>query len=127
MSALGNLGIDKIFGKGIKQTGFLIPPNEIEQLLKYKHLLIAGPCKQEVSWPSIQLIPKEADFLVLCWLLLEFLLNALTGRGFSVSKKSRGGRGLSVSQKPGMLMPYQPPPFLGTWEILLEWELKKAY
>ena len=29
---------------------------------------------------------------------------------------SRGDRGLQVSQKPGYLMPYQPPPFLGTWE-----------
>ena len=47
LSALGNLGIDKIFGKGIKQTGFLIPPNKIEQLIKYKHLLTAGQKKTD--------------------------------------------------------------------------------
>ena len=30
LSALGNLGIDKIFGKGIQQGGFLIPPDKID-------------------------------------------------------------------------------------------------
>ena len=38
LSALGSLGIDKIFGKGQK-GGFLIPQNKIDQLIKYKSLL----------------------------------------------------------------------------------------
>jgi len=42
LSALGNLGVDKIFGKGVQQGGFFIPQNKIEQLIKYKHLLSAG-------------------------------------------------------------------------------------
>ena len=46
MSALGSLGIDKIFGKGVQQRGFLIPQNKIEQLIKYRHLLYAGQKKQ---------------------------------------------------------------------------------
>ena len=38
VSALGSLGIDKIFGKGMKD-GFLIPQNKIDQLIKYKDWL----------------------------------------------------------------------------------------
>ena len=38
LSALGSLGIDKIFGKGQK-GGFLIPQNKIDQLIKHKSLL----------------------------------------------------------------------------------------
>lgn len=44
-SALGSLGIDKIFGKGVQQGGFLIPPNKIKQLINYRHLLTAGQNK----------------------------------------------------------------------------------
>lgn len=49
------------------------------------------------------------------------LASKLLGRGLNVSTRSipagssRGGRGLQVSRKPGYLMPYQPPPFFGTW------------
>ena len=46
MSALGSLGIDKIFGKGVQHRGFLIPQNKIKQLIKYRHLLSAGQKKQ---------------------------------------------------------------------------------
>ena len=46
MSALGSLGIDKIFGKGVQHRGFLIPRNKIKQLIKYRHLLSAGQKKQ---------------------------------------------------------------------------------
>ena len=38
LSALGSLGIDKIFGKGQK-GGFMIPQNKVDQLIKYKSLL----------------------------------------------------------------------------------------
>lgn len=51
------------------------------------------------------------------------LASKLFGKGLNISSRSvpqkgssRGDRGLQVSQKPGYLMPYQPPPFLGTWE-----------
>lgn len=46
MSGLRSLGIDKVFGKGVQQGGFFIPQNKIEQLIKYRHLLTAGPKKQ---------------------------------------------------------------------------------
>ena len=38
LSALGSLGIDKMFGKG-QVGGFFIPQNKIDQLIKYKDLL----------------------------------------------------------------------------------------
>jgi len=36
LSALGSLGIDKIFGKGLQSGGFMIPQNKVDQLIKYK-------------------------------------------------------------------------------------------
>ena len=38
------------------------------------------------------------------------------GVGLSTLRKPSDGRGLQVSRQPGYLMPYQPPPFFGTWE-----------
>ena len=46
VSALGSLGVDKIFGKGQGQTGgFLIPQNKIDQLIKHKGWLTEGQKK----------------------------------------------------------------------------------
>ena len=42
LSGLASLGVDKIFGKGVQQGGFLIPQNKIEQLINDKHLLSVG-------------------------------------------------------------------------------------
>ena len=45
LSALGSLGIDKIFGK--EQTdGFMIPQNKVNQLIQYKDWLTASQKKQ---------------------------------------------------------------------------------
>ena len=54
---------------------------------------------------------------VLCSLIslgTRALASKLFGRGLSTLRKPIGGKGLS--RKPGYLMPYQPPPFFGTWE-----------
>ena len=48
MTALGSLGVDKIFGKG-QSGGFLIPQNKIDQLIKYKDWLTEAQKKQIVS------------------------------------------------------------------------------
>ena len=106
LSALGNLGIDKNFGKGVQQGGFLIPQSKIEQLIKYGHLLTAGQKKQILDSLQTggQLVinptkTQRGGFLgtLLASIGVPLLLNALTGRGLIVSKKSRGGRGLSVN------------------------------
>ena len=48
VSALGSLGIDKIFGKG-QSGGFLIPQNKIDQLIKHKDWLTKGQKEQILS------------------------------------------------------------------------------
>ena len=48
VSALGSLGVDKIFGKG-QRGGFLIPQNKIDQLIKHKGWLTEGQKKQILS------------------------------------------------------------------------------
>ena len=45
LSGLASLGVDKIFGKGVQQGGFLIPQNKIAQMIAYKYLLSAGQKK----------------------------------------------------------------------------------
>ena len=45
VTALGSLGIDKMFGKG-QSGGFLIPQNKIDQLIKYKDWLTKGQKEQ---------------------------------------------------------------------------------
>ena len=44
LSGLASLGVNKIFGKG-QRGGFLVPIDEIAQLINYKHLLTAGQKK----------------------------------------------------------------------------------
>lgn len=46
ISALGSLGVDKIFGKGVQKGGFLIPQNKIDQLIKHKGCLTEAQKKQ---------------------------------------------------------------------------------
>ena len=48
VSALGSLGIDKMFGKGMT-GGFLIPQNKIDQLIKYKDWLTTKQKEQILS------------------------------------------------------------------------------
>ena len=124
MSVLGSFGIDKISGKGVQQAGFLTRPNKIKQLINYRHSLTAGQKKQILD--ALQrggrlvinpIKTQRGGFFgtLLASIGVPMLLNALTGRGLNVARKSRGGKGLSVSRGPGMSIPYQKPPFLGTW------------
>ena len=130
LSALGSLGIDKIFGSGLTD-GFLIPDSKIQQLIKNKHLLTTKQ-KQDIlnafqsDSGALYLRPTQkqinGSFLgavasIGIPLAIE-IASKLFGKGLSVSPKAssissakRGGKGLTVSPKPGMLMPYLPPPF----------------
>ena len=92
LSGLANLGVDKIFGKG-QIGGFLILPNKINQLIKYKDLLTMGQKKKILN--SVQnggqLILKptakqSGGFLgtLLVSIGVPHLLNALTGKGLQV-------------------------------------------
>ena len=95
MTALGSLGVDKIFGKG-QSGGFLIPQNKIDQLIKYKDWLTNAQKKQIVSafHTGGQLVIKptksqNGGFLgrLLGSIGVPLLLNALTGKGLHVDRQ----------------------------------------
>ena len=131
MSALGSLGIDKIFGKG-QTGGFLIPQDKIDKLIAHKNLLTKKQKKQILNSLQTggQIIIKptktqQGGFLgtLLASIGIPLLVNALTGKGLQVDRQ-RSKRSLPVyvppppKSKGGLINPYmlQPPPFLGTWE-----------
>ena len=79
--------------------------------------LVIRPIKEKIEGGALGAILASVGIP----LAIE-LAAKLFGRGLNVSRRSipegssRGGRGLQVSGKPRYLMPYQPPPFIGTWE-----------
>ena len=143
LQALGSLGIDKIFGKGVQSGGFLIPQDKIDQLIKYKDLLTPKQKEQIVSaiHTGGQLVVKptktqSGGFLgtLLASIGVPLLLKALTGKGLQVDNK-RSRRSVNVhvpkvqsnkntssksisSKDGGLVLPidYRSPPFLGSWE-----------
>ena len=118
VSALGSLGIDKIFGKGMT-GGFLIPQNKIDQLIQYKNLLTKAPKEQILaavqSGGQVVINPtvkQRGGFLgsLLASIgipLAVELGSKLFGKGMTLPRKA--GQGL-------MTMPKPPPPFYGNWE-----------
>ena len=122
LSALGNLGVNKILGKG-QSGGFLIPNNKIELLIKNKNLLTQKQKEhilnslqsggQVVVTPSAKQRGGALGTLLASIgipLAME-LGKKLFGSGLHVPSK---GKGLQVGPKPGMML-YQPPPFIGNW------------
>ena len=118
VSALGSLGIDKMFGKGMN-GGFLIPQNKIDQLIQYKDWLTKKQKEQILgaiqSGGQLVINPtanQRGGFLgsllasIGIPLALE-LVSKLFGKGLSLPRKV--GDGL-------MVMPKPPPPFYGNWE-----------
>ena len=145
LSALGSLGINKIFGKG-QTGGFLIPQNKINQLIKYKDLLTEAQKKQVVSaihtGGRVLIKPTKTQsggFLgtLLASIGLPLLLNALTGKCLQVDREiSRRSVPVHVLPKTpttiskkdgGLVMPvnWRSEPFIGTWEQLGKGKKKK--
>ena len=149
LSALGSLGIDKIFGSG-QRGGFLVPQSKIDQLIKYKDLLTKKQKEQIVSalhtGGQIVIKPTKSQsggFLgsLLASIGIPLILNALTGKGLQVDKQrskrstnvyvppstqpksnnSSGGLVLPMNQLTGMY----PPPFIGSWKKPVGMGLKK--
>ena len=118
VSALGSLGIDKMFGKGMT-GGFLIPQNKIDQLIKYKDWLTKGQKEQILS--AVQsggqvvinpTVKQRGGFLgsLLASIGIPLALemgSKLFGKGLTLPRKA--GHGLAMIPKP-------PPPFYGNWE-----------
>ena len=131
LSGLASLGVDKIFGKGVQQGGFLIPQNKIAQLIAYKHLLSKGQKKDILnalqSGGQLFIKPtrtQQGGFLgtLLASIGIPMLLNALTGKGLEADR-SGSTNTMSVyvpengTERGRMINPYafMPPPFIGTW------------
>ena len=118
VSALGSLGVDKMFGKG-QSGGFLIPQNKIDQLIQYKDWLTKKQKEQILaavqSGGQLVINPtakQSGGFLgaLLASIGIPLALemgSKLFGKGLSVPRKA--GHGL-------MTMPKPPPPFYGNWE-----------
>ena len=118
VTALGSLGMDKIFGKGMT-GGFLIPQNKVDQLIKYKNLLTTKQKEQILaaiqSGGQVTVTPtaKQSG---------GFLGSLLASIGIPLALELGSklfGKGLSVPRKIGTglaMMPRPPPPFYGNWE-----------
>ena len=118
VTALGSLGIDKMFGKG-QSGGFLIPQNKIDQLIKYKDWLTKGQKEQILA--AVQsggqlvinpTVKQRGGFLgsLLASIGIPLALemgSKLFGKGLTVPRKA--GHGLATMPKP-------PPPFYGNWQ-----------
>ena len=151
LSALGSLGIDKIFGK--KQKGgfliLIIPQNKIDKLIafwatKYWDLFTSYKKQKEdiiaalQSGSSVIIKPttKQSGGLlgtILASIGIPMVLKALAGHGLHV-EKSRPKRSIPVYVPPTkgrgknssmMLMPNQPPPFFGSWKNPIGYGIKK--
>ena len=118
VSALGSLGIDKIFGKGMT-GGFLIPQNKIEQLIQHKNLLTKAQKEQILA--AVQ----SGGELVLNPTAKQrggFLGSLLASIGIPLALEMGSklfGKGMTLPRKAGhglMTMPKPPPPFYGNWE-----------
>ena len=118
VTALGSLGMDKIFGKGMS-GGFLIPQNKVDQLIKYKNLLTQKQKEQILaaiqSGGQVVVAPtaKQSG---------GFLGSLLASIGIPLALQMGSklfGGGLAPPRKIGTglaTMPRPPPPFYGTWD-----------
>ena len=135
VSALGSLGIDKIFGKGMQggvilpdaivkmiQRGIEVPVKFLVNLINMKEMLtnaqktLIGKGLQ--SGKGIVLKPTKRQIhggllgtLAAIGIPMAIeLASKIFGKGLHVPRKAAAG--LQVSQKPFL---WQPPPFYGTW------------
>ena len=125
-----------------QKGGFLIPQNKIDKLIVNKHLL-SKKQKEDIiaalqSGSGVVTKPttkQSGSFLgtLLAGIGIPMLMNALTGRGLHVEKSlprrvipvyvpPKKGKGKNSSM---MLMPSQPPPFIGSWENPIGLGIKK--
>ena len=130
LSSLGNFGMDKILGQGVggcnQKGGFLISQDKIDKLIAHKNLLTKKQKEQILAALQAggQLVIKptptqRGGFIgtLLASIGIPMLLNALTGKGLQNRPKpeTKTGDGLQNRPYTDLLMPYQPPPFIGSW------------
>ena len=140
LSALGSLGIDKIFGKGMQggaaqatllpdaivkmiQRGIEVPVKFLVNLINLKEMFtnaqktLIGKGLQSGKGIVLKPTKKQIHGGLLGTLaaigipMAIELASKIFGKGLQVPRKAAAG--LQVSQKPFL---WQPPPFYGTWE-----------
>ena len=125
--------VKKIAGKGVQRGGFLIPQNKIDKLIANKHLL-SKKQKEDIlaalqTGGRVVIKPTKTQsggFLgtLLASIGIPMVLKALTGKGAPKigipPKPPQGGRGAP------RMGPWQPPPFIGTWDKQVDMGKKKA-
>ena len=139
LSALGSLGIDKIFGKGMQggaaqatllpdaivkmiQKGIEVPVKFLVNLINLKEMLtnaqktLIGKGLQRGQGILLKPTKRQIHGGLLGTLaaigipMAIELASKIFGKGLQVPRKAAAG--LQVSQKPFL---WQPPPFYGTW------------
>ena len=136
VSALGSLGIDKIFGSGMQggavlpdaivkmiQRGIEVPVKFLVNLINMKEMLtnaqktLIGKGLQRGQGILLKPTKKQIHGGLLGTLaaigipMAIELASKIFGKGLQVPRKAAAG--LQVSQKPFL---WQPPPFYGTWK-----------
>ena len=146
VSALGSLGIDKIFGKGMQggaaqatllpdaivkmiQRGIEVPVKFLVNLINLKEMLtnaqktLIGKGLQSGKGIVLKPTKKQIHGGLLGTLaaigipMAIELASKIFGKGLQVPRKAAAG--LQVSQKPFL---WQPPPFYGTWGKAPAWK-----
>ena len=145
LSALGSLGIDKIFGKGMQggaaqatllpdaivkmiQRGIEVPVKFLVNLINLKEMLtnaqktLIGKGLQRGQGILLKPTKRQIHGGLLGTLaaigipMAIELASKIFGKGLQVPRKAAAG--LQVSQKPFL---WQPPPFYGTWGKAPAW------
>ena len=146
VSALGSLGIDKIFGKGMQggaaqatllpdaivkmiQKGIEVPVKFLVNLINLKEMLtnaqktLIGKGLQRGQGILLKPTKRQIHGGLLGTLaaigipMAIELASKIFGKGLQVPRKAAAG--LQVSQKPFL---WQPPPFYGTWGKAPAWK-----
>ena len=146
LSALGSLGIDKIFGKGMQggaaqatllpdaivkmiQRGIEVPVKFLVNLINLKEMLtnaqktLIGKGLQRGQGILLKPTKRQIHGGLLGTLaaigipMAIELASKIFGKGLQVPRKAAAG--LQVSQKPFL---WQPPPFYGTWGKAPAWK-----
>ena len=137
LSGLASVGVNKLFGS--KGSGFLIPDSKVNQLIQYKNLLTEKQ-KRDIlnalqTGSGVHIKPTKKQMgngigTILASIGIPMLLDAIMGKGVGKgigkglqvdSSRSRRSVPIKLPPRPtpqegGLMYPYQPPPFYGTWE-----------
>ena len=132
-TALGELGINKIFGKGItipKKFFPFLPPfareftqaqiNQINRAHKTGGRLVIKPTRRQVEGGFLSTLASIGISMAIS------LVSKMFGSGLQVDRRtSSNTANVYVPPAHGEGYPYQSPPFFGTWENPIGMGVKK--